>query len=752
MLLAAGLPAAAGEPGAVEGVLVDKISGEPVLGAPVWLDGREPVEVTDEQGRFSFSGVPPGRHEILVRDPEHVDFRAWCQVAAGQTVELRFALDPLGKEDVQEVVIRSERLEAQVSDTVLEVEEVKKIPGTQGDIVKIIQSLPGVARNLSISGTSGPGVVVRGAAPEDSEVLIDGHGVPLLYHFGQIKSVLNSDMLKRIDFLPGGFGAEFGDAIGGVIDVQTRPCSTKRYDGYLELSMLDAGFFLEGPIGDRVGFIAAGRRSTVDLWLPEVLPEILPEQVSLDLTVAPYYWDYQTKVEWIPSTSNRFYVLVFGSHDELEFLFEKPLSADPSLRGDFSMWVDFHRIYAVWVHSPESSWQLKWSVVGGLDRAKLQAGELRYLDISVPSLGSRADLEWQVSGRWKLHAGLSAGVHSYDSDQRLPRVPKEGEVPGKFQTMELVQGAEQVVAYGGSAYAALGFTPVEKLCLTGGLRLEAYGDPLYEAALMPRFSLHYQARPGTVFKAGVGLYQQTAQEDELSKVLGNPDLELERAWHFTLGLEQEMPARVRLEVQYFYKILDRLVVTDPETVFSNAGIGKISGLEVLLRRELAQDLFGWLAYTLMQSKRKDGPDEPWRLFSFDQTHILTLVLGYRLPTGEVQPAHGRRDGWDFGLRFQLVSGNPATPLIGGYFDNDYDTYLPIPGPVNSERLPLYHRLDLRVDYTWAFSAWALTVFLDVQNVYNYEPVEGIRYNYDFTERAYIEGLPIIPYLGIIGSF
>jgi outer membrane receptor protein involved in Fe transport len=738
--------------GVIKGVLVDKVSGEPVMGAPVWLDDQEPVEVSDELGRFRFGGVKPGRHEILIRDPVHIEFRASCEVSAGEVTELRYALDPMGKQEMQEVIIRSERLEDNVSDTVLEVEEVKKIPGTQGDIVKIIQSLPGVARNLAIGGTSGVGVVVRGAAPEDSEVLIDGHGVPLLYHFGQIKSVLNSDMLKRIDFMPGGFGAEFGDAIGGVIDVQTRPCNTKRFDGYVELSMLDAGFFLEGPISDEVGFIAAARRSTVDMWLPEVLPELLPEQVSLDLTVAPYYWDYQTKVEWIPSTNNRFYMLVFGSHDELSFLFERPMSSDPSLRGDFGMWIDFHRIYAVWVHSPDPDWELRWSLVGGLDRAHVQIGELRYIDFYVPNVSSRADLQWKISDRWKFKAGVQTGLIFYESDLSMPRPPKEGEVPGKFQTMELIEGQEKLTAFGLSAYATLGFAPTEKLLLTSGLRLESYADPINDAVVMPRFSLSYKVRPGTVFLAGVGLYRQTAQEDELSESFGNPDLKLERAWHFTIGLEQQLPAKVKLEVQYFYKILDKLVVTDKESIYTNAGIGKIAGLEVLIRRELAQDLFGWLAYTLMQSKRKDGPDEPWRLFSFDQTHILTLVLGYKLPTGPVQPNHGRQDGWDFGLRFQLVSGNPATPLIGGYFDSDYDTYLPVPGPINSERLPLYHRLDLRVDYTWAFTTWALTVFLDVQNVYNYEAVEGIRYNYDFTERAYIEGLPIIPYLGIIGSF
>ena len=124
-LLAASFPAGilAQEKGVVQGALVDKVSGTPVLGAPVWLDGKEPVEVTDEEGRFRFVGVKPGRHEIVIKDPEHTPFQASFEVTAGKTTKLRYALDPLGEEEVQEVVIRSERLEAQVSDTVLEVEE-----------------------------------------------------------------------------------------------------------------------------------------------------------------------------------------------------------------------------------------------------------------------------------------------------------------------------------------------------------------------------------------------------------------------------------------------------------------------------------------------------------------------------------------------------------------------------------------------------------------------------------------------------
>ncbi|MBW1809114.1 MAG: TonB-dependent receptor [Deltaproteobacteria bacterium] len=734
--------------GSVEIYLVDKVSGDPVIGSPLKLDERDPVHIADEQGRFNKHGLAPGEHILEVFDPEHQPFKTSFSINAGQTTRLHYALDRLGVQEEEEVIIRAERLEQEVSDTVLEIDEVRKIPGTQGDIIKIVQSLPGVARGLAFGGSAGPGIVVRGAAPEDSQVLIDGHEIPLLYHFGGLKSVLNSDMLKRIDFLPGGFGAEYGEAIGGIVDVSTRPCSKKQYDGYLELSMLDAGFFIEGPIGDEVGFIAAARRSTVDIWLPEVIPE----DSGFELTVAPVYYDYQAKIDWSPNQANRLSLLAFGSHDEMKFLLNKPPSGDSSIRGDMSMWVEFHRVYLSWVFAPGKKWQLRTSLVGGWDMVNLGIGEDRYLKISAPSLYSRTDLEWQLSDRLNFKSGLLGGFGVIESSISMPRPPKEGEVPGRFSTMEILVGNEDHTYASGAVYGSLGFKLVDDLLLTAGMRIEAYSKPLEEIALMPRFGLKYKLRPGTVFKAGLGLYYQPAQHDELSNTMGNPDLAMERAWHYTLGFEQDLPASIKLDFQIFYKSLDRLVVADPETMYNNQGIGKISGLEVLIRRDLTDNLFGWLAYTMMLSKRKDGPDEGWRLFDFDQTHILTLVLGYQLPTGEIQPAHGLRDGWEFGVRFQLATGNPDTPIVGGLFDADYDTYHRIPGLPNSERLPYFHQLDIRVDYTWAFTSWALSLYLDVQNVYNHRAIEAVRYNYDNTERAYLEGLPILPYLGIRGSF
>lgn len=741
-------PAGAGESsGPVVIIVLDKHSGRPLVGAPLRLDGREPVLLTDERGRLRLEQLAAGSHEISIFDPEHQPFRRRFELEAGQPRQLRFALDRRGSDEEEQIVIRARRSTPQVSEKTLEVEQVKKIAGTQGDIVKIVQSLPGVARGLAVGGSGGVGLVVRGAAPEDSRVLIDGHEIPILYHFGGLKSVLNSDMLKRIDFLPGGFGPAFGEAIGGIVDVETRSARGEGFAGYLESSLLDLGFFLEGPIGGGVSFIAAARRSTVDLWLPHVLPESL----GLELTVAPVYYDYQLKVDWSPRPGDRISLLGFGSHDEMKFLLNKPPSGDPSLRGDMSMWVDFQRLLLTWNHAPEQDWQLRCSLAAGWDRAKVVIGDDRHMYIDVPNFEGRLDWLWDVSHRLRLRAGLESGGAFFSASLSMPRPPKEGELPSRFASQKLLVGSETVSTGSVFGYLAADLRPLPHLLLSSGLRVEWYGPPLWQVAVMPRFSLRYRARTGTVLKAAVGLYQQTPQEDELSRVLGNPDLLLERGWHFTLGLEQKLVLDIKADLDVFYKTLDRLVVSDRQTMYSNRGIGDISGLEILLKRE-GKRVFGWLAYTFMRSQRRDGPDQPWRLFAFDQTHILTLVAGWRLPTGPVRKGYGQQGGWQFGLRYQLVSGNPYTPVVDAVFDADYDVYQRIPGEPLSRRLPLFHQLDLRVDYTWAFSSWALTLFLDVQNAYNHRAAEQVRYNYDATEQAYIEGLPILPYLGVKGCF
>ena len=120
--------------------------------------------------------------------------------------------------DTQELIVDAAREQPGETRRSITPAEVRNMPGVSNDALKSVQNLPGVARAPFGAGM----LVVRGAAPGDTRVLLDGQEIPQLYHFGGLRSVFPTEALSRIDFLPGGFGVRYGRAIGGVVDVETR--------------------------------------------------------------------------------------------------------------------------------------------------------------------------------------------------------------------------------------------------------------------------------------------------------------------------------------------------------------------------------------------------------------------------------------------------------------------------------------------------------------------------------------------------
>jgi hypothetical protein len=174
---------------------------------------------------------------------------------------------------------------------------------------------------------------------------------------------------------------------------------------------------------------------------------------------------------------------------------------------------------------------------------------------------------------------------------------------------------------------------------------------------------------------------------------------------------------------------------------SNDGSGRVYGLELSLRQAVSKWFFGLVSYTLMRSERRDCPSCEMRLFDFDQTHIFILALHSYLPKG-----------FEVGLRFRYITGYPYTIGYGGWYDADVDVYSPAQGPVNTGRLEAYHQLDLRFDKTFMFKRWLLKVYLDITNVYSHQNVEVNQPSFDYTRRAAITGLPILPSFGVRGEF
>jgi hypothetical protein len=246
----------------------------------------------------------------------------------------------------------------------------------------------------------------------------------------------------------------------------------------------------------------------------------------------------------------------------------------------------------------------------------------------------------------------------------------------------------------------------------------------------------------TILKGGVGLFSQAPSGSESLPVLGNPHLRPSRAQHYSLGVEQELGARLKITVEGFYKRLSGLIVNSPVAGenLNNDGIGRIYGGEVSAKLRPTAKASGFLSYTLSRSERNDH-GTAWRLFNWDQTHILTVAGSYRL---------GR--GWDLSSTFRYVTGNPITPVVGSIYNANVDTYKPVYGAINSERSNAFLRLDLRVEKSWRVRTGSLAAYLDVQNATNRHNEEGRAYNFDFTRVGVISGLPLLPSVGVRGEF
>jgi hypothetical protein len=161
----------------------------------------------------------------------------------------------------------------------------------------------------------------------------------------------------------------------------------------------------------------------------------------------------------------------------------------------------------------------------------------------------------------------------------------------------------------------------------------------------------------------------------------------------------------------------------------------------MVRARIGDRFFGWIAYTLMRSERRDLPGGSWRPFDYDQTHNLTIVASANLGSG-----------WEVGLRFRYVTGRPTTAPMPSLYDADQFRWIGIPGSYNGERLPDFHQLDLRVEKRWRVRNRVLIgVYLELINAYFAQNVEGWEYADDGVHRVPIASMPIVPNFGLRGE-
>ena len=249
-------------------------------------------------------------------------------------------------------------------------------------------------------------------------------------------------------------------------------------------------------------------------------------------------------------------------------------------------------------------------------------------------------------------------------------------------------------------------------------------------------------------KGGTGVYRQPPSLIEADRQFGNPALPPHYSVQSSGGVEIDLDAGWEFSLTGFYNHMFDLpertdaITGEGEDVqrlnTTASGQGRSVGVEFLVRKRFGDWLHGWITYTLSQSQRRSSEGK-WELFDFDQTHILNLAWSFRLPWH-----------WTIGVRYRLTSGNPTDRIVGAIYDADSDDYSP--NYVGTDRLPMFHQLDIRIDKRFVFDTWMLEIYLDIQNVYYAENAEFYTYSYDYAERSQVGGLPILPTLGLKAVF
>ncbi len=720
------------EPMSLRGIVLWKGKRDPVEGAGVFLKELRRGAYTNEKGAFQIQ-APAGTYTLIIKALGYLTLKQKVTLPVKNTQTFYVVADP---KNTFQTTVRAQREKTAPGQVALSRKDIQTMPGGLGnDSFRALQNLPGVARARGLSGS----LRIRGASPADTGFYLDGHRIPLLYHFGGGPAVVNDRFIDRIDFFPGAAPAAFGRLTGGLISVTSRNVTGKYVHGEAFIDIIHAGLYLEIPIGKQWSITLAARRSYADVIIPFITSDSLTAR----------YWDYQLKVVW-QHKAHSVSLFVFGSDDMVNyegaddsegviFLGDDPLF----LATRFLRWILKYQFNKGIV-------RFTWSMAGGFDQTATQSPEQEGSLWTFP-VELRSELQLRLHKTFRLTVGFDGGWKRDNYSFKFP-VTEYLSFPKPSTQEVLVTGEGEKDQWYPGLFLVARWKPLPSLDLRLGVRGEAYWfQDRTVWTIDPRLSVSWKIHKQWTLLAAGGLYHQPPGLQEWSEEVGNPNLRLQGAVQAAVGVEYRPLPPLSIRAQVFYNYMFDRIIGSGRAIevngqiqrenYNNEGLGQAYGLEVLARMKPWNGLSAWLSYTLSRAERGSLNNGLDRLYSYDQTHIFNLVLQYQIGWG-----------WSIGVRFRLVTGRPFTPVVGSRYDADTDRYRPILGERDSERRPIFHQLDLRVDKLWTFNRWKLGVYLDLINVYNAQVTEAYRYQYDYAQRYPVPGIPIIPAFGIRGEF
>jgi len=734
-------------------IVKERGTGDPIEGAYVIINDEKFVVNSDENGVAIIQELLPNDTiKIVATGYEELNI-----VYESTNSQLSFYLYPEVVEGAG-LEVTEDRILEKVSKISLTKEELLLAPGSLGDPLKVITSLPGIVETSEASSE----VYMRGSDSGDNSVWVNRAPIGYLYHFGGFHSTLNPSLIDDLNIFLGGFPVEYGDNLGGVIDVKLRTPRTDRQHFKFDISTISTSMLAEGPVGsdNKDSYFAAFRRSYIDLILsPEKANETFGDDDpdSDQVITIPRYYDgqflYHHKLEqgYIDS-------YFFTASDKLAFELIGSAKADPDLAGELINSEKYQTVGITLVQPWTKNTDFIMPLAFYHSESKFQigkdstTGEPFYFDVEANTLFWQPELQSQITKNDRLFYGISMDFTQAPVDLYISRLPTERD-PDFVLTDQKKYRIKKDIYYNSVApYVKYRKRWSKSWTTIAGLRYSdiRIRDGFESREVSPRGTVEYKLNRDALLTATWGKYVQTPNITQVVAGYGNPNLEITKSEHRILGLQYEFNPLYSIKTEIYDKPMKNLVVAIDENLppdnFSNEGEGRAYGLDIFLKRKAGPRRLGWLALSLSKSERTDLRTGETTPFSGDLPFALTAVWG--------QPFGGSWNRWDWSIKAKVHSGTVYTPVTGRHRE---DPAVPTSrwvgeyAQINSARTPSYFKMDLRIGKTVLYKESTLKFYFDIQNVTFHKNIIGYDYGYEFEKINNPQeelGLGLFPFFGV----
>lgn len=757
----------------VSGTVTDSETGELVVGAALYVAAQDIGGITNQYGYYSLTLLGDSVRMVV----SHVAYAPQVLTYSSQEdliLDISLVPSTLALEELEVVATAESSLQTtQMSAISIPVKDVENLPSILGetDVLRILQLLPGVQ-----SGVEGStGLYVRGGGPDQNLYLLDGTQVYNPSHLFGFLGTFNSDAIKDVRLLKGGFPARYGGRLSSVIDLTMKEGNMKRFAGTGSIGFLASRITLEGPIKrDRASFLISARRSYADLLMRPFLPE--------DEDFGYYFSDLNVKTNVVLNPKNRIYLSGYWGADRLysRFTYDFGDEDEESLSwSNLTATARWNHIFGARLFSNV--------LVGYTNYALLVQGKYGYrseegrniwedrYESGIQDLHARVDLEFIPSASHSLRFGVGAQQHSflagaYEQIYRVGDVISDSTLSPNRRT----NGSEF------QAYIEDDWRLSSRIRFNIGVHASSFlieGRTYF--SVEPRVSALWNLNSRTSVKASFAYMQQYIHLLSTTSGLSLPTdlwvpatarIQPQRSWQVAGGVVRTLAdGMFELSVEGYYKEMNNLIEYEEgadyfDTVFGGtwedrveAGRGLAYGGELFFQKKSGRTT-GWIGYTLSWSRRKFDKinNGRWFPYRYDRRHDASLVISH-----EINPRLDISGTWVYGTGQSvtlpvgyMVSASHLRSTLGSGGEvrlSEYD----VQSSRNGARLPAYHRLDIGLRMHRTMKRVRRTLSIGTYNTYSRRNAISIlteRDQYgDITFKKF-SILPILPSLSYQLSF